>query len=218
MPYLAFLFFSYSYLSNLRKYRSVHYNKLVMYSFPVILFWCVLIGGQNGVGADYYAYLDFFSGGDIDYFADRGEIVFAYFIKTCNYIGIEGQGIFFLISFIWIMMLLYIMQCIVGSKKICMFLFVLIVYSGTFHNQMNTVRQFFAIYVYTLGVCFLYQKRLFLSTLMLGAMCFMHSSSIIILPFALFVWYFAYHVKNRNWLYWIIGCLLYTSPSPRYCS
>lgn len=147
--------------------------------------WCLLIGGQYDVGTDYFAYLDYFSNGDLTYFEKKGDILFVNFIEFCNNIGIKGQNLFFLISFIWIIILIYITQKLVGSKFIYIYLFVFIVYSGAFHNQMNGIRQYCAIYIFTIAECLLLKKRYKTSCLLFIAMCFIHNSSIVTIPFAI---------------------------------
>ena len=211
MIYLFFLFSSCCYLSVLRKYSDIHnVTKLLGFSFPIILFWFLLIGGQYGVGTDYFSYMFHFmdNGG---YFERKGDYLFATFVKFCNYIGMGGQGIFFALSLIWIIILLYVMQRIVGSKNIYIYFFVFVVYSGVFHNQMNIIRQYSAVYLLTLGGCFLYQKRYLFSIVLFVAMCFVHSSSIALIPFIFIVYLFLSRVKKRFWLYMYVVCSIYFS-------
>lgn len=211
MAYLLFLFSSCCYLSTLRKYRNIQFGtKLFAFSLPVILYWFLLIGGQYGVGTDYFSYLDhFMSNGS--YFDLKGDILFAAFVRLCNNWGLGGQGIFFILSLIWIIILLYVMQCIAGSRNIYIFLFVFIVFSGVFHNQMNTIRQYSAVYLFTLGFCFLYQKKYLLSILLLTATCLVHSSSIALIPYVLLVFFFFSNVKKGYWLYvYVVSSIIFS--------
>ena len=117
MIYLLFLLVSCVYFSYLRQYRRIS-------SFQrFLLFWGLLIGGQYGVGTDYFSYIRYFSGSDLSYFESKGDIFFARFIQFCNAIGIWGQGVFFVLSIISVLILLYVIHNIIGSNSYsCLYL------------------------------------------------------------------------------------------------
>ena len=202
MLYLLFLLFSYAYFSVLKKYRSMQFGgKFLTFSFPFILYWLLLIGGQYGVGTDYFSYLDLFTSKDIDYFFLKKDYLFGYFVKFCNDIGIYGQGIFFILSLLWVLALLYSIQSIVGSKYIHIYIFVFIVFSGVFHNQMNVVRQYSAVYLLTIGVCALHRNKNIIAVFSFLAMCFTHSSSIALLPIIIIIYFYLSKKENQKLLY-----------------
>jgi len=205
MVYLSFLLANCGYLSILHKYRCIDFRKTLLFSLPVICFWCLLVGGQYDVGTDYFSYMEMFRSGDLSYVADnRGELVFSGFIKGCYDIGIRGQGIFFVIAFIWILILTYIMYNVTGSKYLFLYLFVFITFTGGFNNQMNGIRQYCAIYVLTLGMCCLWKKRYFIAALLGLVAPSIHQTTWIILPVILFIYFRISLVKNAKWLYLIV--------------
>lgn len=192
MIYVLFLLISCLYFSYLKRYRCIFsFRKFLLYSLPFIIFWGLLIGGQYGVGTDYFSYIRYFSGADLSYFESKGDVFFVEFIKLCNSIGIWGQGIFFVLAFISVIILLYVIHKVVGSKYAFLFLFIFIVFSGTFHNQMNGVRQYCAVYLFSIGMCLWLQKKYLLAIVFFSIMSFVHSSSIAVLLIFLFL--------NRAW-------------------
>ena len=212
MIYLLFLLVSCVYFSYLRQYRRISsFQRFLLYSLPFVLFWGLLIGGQYGVGTDYFSYIRYFSGSDLSYFESNGDIFFARFIQFCNAIGIWGQGVFFVLSIISVLILLYVIHNIIGSKYAFLFLFIFIVFSGTFHNQMNGVRQYSAVYLFTLGVCFWVQRRYILAIIFFSIMSFVHSSSIAVLLIFFFLnsaWHF---IEERRILALIVIAAFFIS-------
>lgn len=93
------------------------------------------------------------------------------------------------------------MNTIVTSKYIHIFLFVFIVYSGAIHNQMNIIRQYCAIYLFTIGLCLLINKKYKSSILFFILMCFTHSSSIILVPIIFIINLFIIKSQSIKFLY-----------------
>lgn len=206
MIYLIFLALSCTYLYTLNKYANTSYSKFVVYIIPLILFWCLLIGGQYNVGTDYFSYMAMFrKGGDISYVSEnRGEIVFSGVVNCLKYFGITGQGIFIVISLIEILLLSYIMYDCVGSKYAYLFLFVFIVFPGILHNQMNGIRQYIVVYLITMSVCCLLHKQ-YIKTLILFIISpLIHQSAIFVIPLILLIYKFAYVFNKKKWLYLIV--------------
>lgn len=205
MIYLLFLLFSCLYLSHLYKYRILSSWQLYIYFLPIILFWVLLIGGQYDVGTDYFDYLRIFNG-DLYYIEEnRGEFVFAALVRFCNACGIYGQGVFFIISFIWILLLINIMSYSVDRRFYYIFFFVFIVFPGILHNQMNGIRQYCAIYLFTIAVCCFLKKRYRFMILFVFLMSFCHLSSIFIcVIFTIALLFLNNLVRNPKWLYFIV--------------
>lgn len=205
MIYLIFLFFSCLYLYNLHRYRALSHRQLYIYFLPVILFWVLLIGGQYNVGTDYFAYMNIFNG-NLYYIAEhRGEFVFAALVRLCNTIGIYGQGIFFVLSFIWIILLIKIISYIIDSRHLYIFFFVFIVFTGIFHNQMNEIRQYSAVYLFTLSVCSFFAKKYKTAILLTFLMIFIHLSSIMaVIVFAIGLLFLNSLVQHPKYLYYIV--------------
>lgn len=195
MIYLIYLFLSCLYLATLGQYRQCRYWKLVGYSLPVILFWCLIIGCQYGIGTDYFSYIDIFSGNNLEYISGiRGEYVFTAIAESVLFLGLPPQSGFILISLVEVLMLFYVMHESISSKYTYLFFFVFISFSGTFHNQMNGLRQYLAIYIVSVIVCLLCEKK-FAGSLLLSVIAFFcHKSSAIILP----VIYLIYLLRGRD--------------------
>ncbi len=207
MVYLLFLFQLYINYSFLQRYRPVQsFWKLLLISFPTIFWWCIIIGGQDHVGSDYENYLYFFKGGDLSYIYDRGEVFFAGFIDFCNNLGIVGQGVFFALALIFVVILLYVIYAFWGSQYLWPFFFVFMTYSAVFNNQMNGIRQFFAVYLFTLGIVLLYRKKILWSVIPFFLMTVTHGSSVVILPCILFFYFFT--VKGEWVLSRKVLCLM----------
>lgn len=205
MIYLCFLFFSCLYLSKLYRYKSLSSKQMYIYFLPIILFWSILIGGQYDVGTDYFAYLNIFNG-DLFYITEkRGEYAFAAFVRLCNAIGIYGQGIFFILSVMWIILLIRIISYVSDSRYIYLFFFVFIVFSGIFHNQMNGLRQYCAVYLFTLVICYFFRKKYMSGVLCVTIMIFTHQSSIILLIVFIFALLFLNSlILHHKWLYILV--------------
>lgn len=188
MVYLLFLLISTVSLATLKKYRDTSFNVgILFYLFPIIALWCLLIGGQYEVGTDYPTYLHFFEGYDLEIYENTGEWLFVGMIRCCNWLGITGQGIYFLIAFASIVMLIYAANSFVPTKYIHVFFFVFIVYSGVFNNQMNTVRQYIVVYIFTVGIVKLLNKQYWSSIILFVMMPLFHKVSVLLFPFILFL-------------------------------
>ena len=182
MIYLLFLFFCCLYLSILNRYKPIRLGKLLLYGFPVIFSWGLLLGGQYNVGTDYSNYLEIFRSGNLGYIEEiRGEFLFSGFISALYNIGIRGQGIYLVLSIVWVIFLFGIINRCVGSRWAYLFLFVFIVFPGMFNNQMNGIRQFSAIYILTTGTCFLLDKQYPTAAILLACSIFVHKSAAIII-------------------------------------
>ena len=113
--------------------------------FIFVLLWILVIGGQYGVGTDYFSYLCFY-----------------WFLVSLFSIGITGQDVFFLFSLIWVFLFLLIVSRIATSKYYYLFFFLLVCFNGIYHNQMNALRQYTAMYLITYAlVYFICEKKYF---------------------------------------------------------
>ena len=159
-------------------------------AIPIVILWCIVVGGQYNVGTDYFSYLRIFSGNGTNFILNRGEYAFTGFIQLCNSIGFYGQDLFFILSLIWILLLLLTFKNLVGLKYVYLLMLVFITFSTAFNNQMNIIRQYTAIYLFTFAFSLLYTKR-YTGALVFGILMLLtHSSSIaviLILPLIVFV-------------------------------
>lgn len=207
MIYLLFIAINCGYLSLLRKCKDLSLRQTLLFGLPMLLMWCLLIGGQYGVGTDYFTYMEMFvPGSNLGYVEDnRGEYAFSWFVETCQSIGIYGQGIFFAIAVVWAVMFLYVAYSLVNSKYIYLFLFVFIVFTGGFNNQMNGLRQYFAMYVLWLAVVLLWKRRYVGSIALFVVTPFFHQSSLAIMAILPILYYWVSGWRKRKRLYAILA-------------
>lgn len=139
MIYLLFLFYIYIYFrANIRS--NINSYNLLILSSPIIIIWVLMIGGQYGVGTDYFSYIYYFTTPDTSYFDERGDLLFGFFIRLSHSFGFYGQDLMFILSFLWIILLLFIGKTFLldsNFKYLCLFFFVYITFSTSFNNQMN---------------------------------------------------------------------------------
>lgn len=183
---------------------STKYSQLLIHSFPIILLFVLIIGSQYRVGSDYLTYLDMFSGRvGLGYFDDKNELLFSNFIRVCRFIGITGQGIFFLLSFFWIIILLYAFGNFTKYRYVYIFVFLFVVFSTAFNNQMNAVRQYTAVYVSLLLFISYIDKKYVVSVFLFAISLFIHTSTIFLLPIFLLLWKYPV-IENRKYQYLIV--------------
>ncbi|WP_157908990.1 MULTISPECIES: EpsG family protein [Capnocytophaga] len=132
--------------------------------FLFSLLWILVVGGQYDVGADYFSYLGIFTPDTkaIDFYSHTGEIGFYWFVKFLFYIGVEGQHIFFILAMLWVLLFLLIISKVTQFRQYALFFFLIVCFNGVFHNQMNGLRQFTAMYILTYGVVLFVYKRAWL--------------------------------------------------------
>lgn len=154
--------------------------------FCFVILWIFVIGGQYGVGTDYFSYMSFFSNGEenIGYYNSSGEKGFYWFLISLFSIGITGQKIFFIFSLIWVAIFLLIISRITVPKHYSLFFFLLVCFNGIYHNQMNALRQYTAMYMVTYAiVCFIYEKKYLKSLIFLIVAQLFHQYTFIALFF-----------------------------------
>ncbi len=185
MVYLFTLFFFYQYLRIEGKHHSSLEKENTMrdaiWLIPIVAMWCFVIGGQYKVGTDYLSYLLIFSGQNVGYLLDKGDWGFVNFVSLCNSIGLYGQDIFMLIAFVWILILLYVARSAINDRYLFLFFLIFVVFPSTFNNQMNGIRQYCAVYLYSLGMVLVLRSKWIIGCIILAAMTVVHSSSIVAL-------------------------------------
>lgn len=212
MAYLATLLMFYQYLRLTARSPEIikpHTPILTaLWLMPVVLLWCFLIGGQYDVGGDYFSYMDIFSGEKVGYLLMKGDFGFVNFVSACNSIGLYGQAIFMLISFLSVIILLYAGRVFVRDQELFLFLFVFVVFASAFHNQMNAVRQYSAVYLYTLGGILLFKKQYIWAILPLMAAPTVHSSSLAVLLLLPVILLAGKHIRKRRYLLLLLSVSL----------
>lgn len=206
MAYLLILLFFYQYLRLTVRTESLLSNNVdiwhnSLWLSPIVLVWVLFIGGQYAVGTDYFSYLYIFNGGNLYYLLGKGDFGFVQIVQFFNSYGIHGQSIFFLFSFVWIIILCYAGRTFTENRYLYLFIFIFVTFPSMFNNQMNGIRQYCAVYLFTLGVCLFYRQHRYWSILPFLSMLTIHSSSMAMLVLFPVFLYLGYKVKKRRLLY-----------------
>ena len=163
-----------------------------------IILWTILIGGQYNVGTDYDSYYEIFTDSDaLNLYYSKGEYLFFYLVHSLNRIGINGQQIFIVIALLNSVLLFKILSYI-DKKNTFLFVFLFITVSTVFHNQMNGIRQYMAVYLITLMIILLLRKRFFISALLLIASYYLHNSALLLVLFIPFLLIMTNKVRNTK--------------------
>ena len=193
MVYICFLLYGFVTLKLFDYYRNIKYIDFFLL-MPFVFIWVLIVGGQFSVGTDYFTYLDHFI--NLSYnkiLLNKNEYFFIYFIEFCQYIGISGQGCFFIIAFIEVLILIKILYVVFGEKSWHIFFFVFICFSTVFNNQMNAIRQYFSVYIFSLSVVFFLKNNYFLSFILYSICIGIHRSSI----FLFLIYLYLIFVQNK---------------------
>lgn len=158
--------------------------------FLMLCIWSFIIGGQYGVGTDYFSYLDIFSNENVLYkYFLKKEYLFYYFVNYLKFIQ-NKQWLFFFIAiienYIFYKLLIYLKKERI-IENTSLFVFIFLTYGTTFYNQMNGIRQYFNVYLLTYLVIFGYEKRYLKYLIVIVIGMNIHASFIIFLPIVILV-------------------------------
>lgn len=162
-------------------------------SIPIIIIWTIIIGGQYDVGTDYFSYLQIFYNKNIlDVYYRKNEYIFYYLVKILSNLFKNGQILFLTIGLIenifFIQLLKKMLRMKILEKKyIYIFIFIFLAYGTNFYNQMNVLRQYFNLYIFTLMVFLAVEKRYLMYNLFFLIGLNIHRSFILI-----YLFYFLY--------------------------
>lgn len=194
MVYILNLVFTVGYLYLVKKTK-------LLYFVPILCLWTIILGGQYEVGTDYRNYLNFYYGiRDIKLFYIQKEYIFYYFMKITSNFFEDGQIIFIIIGSIESFLFFYfVKKCeqlkILKKKNTYLFFFLYIGYGTIFYNQMNGLRQYFNIYLFSIAVLFSFQRKIIKYIIINTIGIFIHRSTYLITPFYIF---YQYIIKNVN--------------------
>lgn len=185
MVFLFNLFFSVIYCDVISRfrYKLYRYNNLVLFT-PILIVWTFICGSQYYVGTDYPTYIQLFSGENLEYYAKGGEIGFSIFIEKFNQIGFKGQSLYYILYFISFVLLFKILE-VIDIKYWGAFILLYIVVSTMFNNQLNIVRQSFAIYLGTYAAIKFHGGRTLVAVLLILLATSFHISTILFFVFFL---------------------------------
>ncbi len=153
--------------------------------FFILVLWSFIIGFQYNVGADYFSYLKAFENKDLALrYLNLKEYIFYYFIYFYQKIFLNGQYAFFIIAMLQNYLFYKILK-LSKVKKYSIFIILFLCICTIFHNQMNGIRQYFTIYIFTLATIYIlidcYFKLSFIFLIGIG----IHKSLILLFPFLL---------------------------------
>lgn len=186
MVYLINSIFSILYFYSIKNLKKI--NFLVF--LPVFFIWTLILGFQYGVGTDYFSYLDIFiNKNNIQLlYLNQKEYIFYYLVKILNNFSDNGQILFIVISCLENIIFYIFLKELIKNKfleinKIYIFIFVFLCFGTSFYNQMNTLRQYFNIYLFSLGIIYLLinHKLTYIFFIFLGN--YIHKSMFYLLPF-----------------------------------
>lgn len=156
---------------------------------PVIIVWTIIIGGQYGVGTDYFSYLQIFYNVDsLELYSRKKEYIFYYLVKILTNFFEDGQILFLTIGLIenifFIQLLKKMLKMKILEKKyIYIFVFIFLAYGTNFYNQMNGLRQYFNIYIFVLIILLAIEKKYLLYNIYSAIALNIHRSFFLIYPF-----------------------------------
>lgn len=161
-------------------------NERIVCLVPVILLYTFIIGFQYEVGSDYKNYYEIFTNMErLNYYYKTKEYLFYYLVLFCYKLGIKGQGVFIVISFIQnniFFLTLYLLKKRKVEIKYSIFIFLFLTIIGSFFMQMNLIRQYLSIYTLFFSILYLLDGKKIKFVLLVIIASFFHKSAIIFLP------------------------------------
>lgn len=140
------------------KRKSVYLISVLPAVFCLILFPSI----QNGVGSDYHSYIEIYNGSldELYRFYLRGEYLFYYVFKFVIDYRIGGNSIFFLsTTFNVLFLFLFLLVMKKNKYNICILFFLFFIVTNNYHNQMNGIRQYMAVFLVPIMYCCLVEKK-----------------------------------------------------------
>lgn len=181
MIYLFNLLYSTIYSTFIKKMK-------FLYFLPVFIVWVGIIGLQYDVGTDYFSYLNIFNDENyLNIYFNKKEYIFFYFVKILKIFFKNGQSFFIMVSFLEnILFYLFIKNLVkykfLEIKDLWIFIFAFFSYGTVFYNQMNGIRQYFNIYLFSMAMIFSFysQKIKYIFIFITGS--YIHQSFLYLFP------------------------------------
>lgn len=147
---------------------------------PILIVWLIICGGQYQVGTDYDSYLDIFGGNNLDYYVNKREFLFVGIVMFFNFLGIYGQGLFYIFYAVNIFFLFFILKRI-PIDRFFIFILLYITVTSLFNNQLNILRQTTAIYIGTYAAFLVFENRKVKALFFILVATLIHQSGLILL-------------------------------------
>ncbi|MFW2056738.1 EpsG family protein [Acinetobacter haemolyticus] len=172
------------------KLASDKFMKQMFLWFPAFIIYSIPLAFQYDVGTDYFAYYNnFYDGGHLLFFTKQ-EYIYYYLQEFVIFLG-EPQLQFIFSSIIQSVLFFYILFILKkkGYNSFLLF-FIFFLITGMYHNQMNGIRQYIAIYCFIV-YCLLFLDKKYLQSLFFLVIGFYFHKSILIpllyfIPFLFF--------------------------------
>ncbi|WP_446724894.1 EpsG family protein [Moritella sp. 36] len=139
------------------------------------------------VGSDYMSYIHIYETGDkIDKFFSDYEFIFVFMVLFLKSFDANAQFIFVGISFLNMLLLYFFMRkCSKIGMRVWLIFLLFYVVTGIYHNQMNGLRQYLAIFSMPLIVFYLMEHKKVKSIFFILYGAFSHQSFLLFLPYLL---------------------------------
>lgn len=124
---------------------------------PVLLITVIPSSLQYGVGTDYFSYILIFEKGtNLDSYTNRGEFIFPLLVSIIKNFNLNAQFLFFTVSLLnGIMFLILLNNLKRLNYSVWLFVLVFFCCTGVYHNQLNGLRQYMAVYALPLIIIYL---------------------------------------------------------------
>ncbi|WP_375294815.1 EpsG family protein [Vibrio vulnificus] len=166
---------------------------------PSFVILVLVSGFQNGVGSDYFSYMDIYNG-DVDEltrFFLRGEYLFYYIFKFIIDAKLGEQTIFLVSSFFnTLALFLFLYWLKKKGCKLCFIIFCFLVVTNIYHNQMNGIRQYMGLMLFPLMYTLLIDRKLVSYVFLSIIATFFHSTAVV--GFLLLPMYFLFLKTHRR--------------------
>ncbi len=163
--------------------RNIRKNSFVLF-IPIILLWTIIIGGQYGVGTDYFSYIKIYEEHiGLERFYRIKEYLFYYFVVFFSSFIKNGQFLFFFDAFLKnILFFIIVKKIMKNTKYLYIYIFIFLCLGTTFYNQMNGLRNYLAMYFLTIGCMYLLENKnyIYIISIMLGS--YIHKTALYLYP------------------------------------
>lgn len=191
--YTTICSFCFSRFYNINKYKYISY---ILFLLPIWSIWLIICGGQYKVGTDYESYYHIFKNVDTHLYIQNREFLFVWITELSAFLNLPPQTPFYIFYFIGFFLFLLIISKL-EHKTSFIFIILYLAVSNVFNNQLNGLRQYTAIYIYTLAFFYLYKNNGIIKYIIcILTASLIHASSIILLPLAAFKLKHNYNIKT----------------------
>lgn len=163
-------------------------TQFLIFFLPIMAVWIIILGFQDGVGTDYEAYIRIFeSQKELRLYYHKSEYLFYHLVLLLRKISSNSQILFIVVSTIQVVLTSIIFKKLKEyGYSLWLIVFLYVVYSGIFFNQMNILRQYIALPFLVFSVFSIIEKKYirYLIYIIIGSL--FHRSILLMLPLVLF--------------------------------